>query len=88
MAPRVGGRSLALTLCLNGDPTWRPATAPIARWGREIYLANQGNEKYTSGIAPLNLDDLEDAYNSEAANPPKSWKKVRHPLSSMRQSSP
>ena len=63
MVPRVGGRSLALTLCLNGDPAWRSAVAPIACWGREIYLANQGNEKYTSGIAPLSLDDLVGAYN-------------------------
>ena len=37
LRPWGRGRSLTLTLLMNGDPTWRITNAPIMQWSRAVW---------------------------------------------------
>ena len=73
MSPTVRGRSLSGLLAVHGDPTWRPATAPLSRWAREVYDAATG-----AGDEAISLEELGSLWNmSLPKDAPKNWRGIR-----------
>ena len=85
-APATSGRSLKASLLSTGDPTWRPATAPIRRWHKELWRIANSDER-----AKFSADQMQVAWDTAVASKhemysdegfPK-WSATRGPVSSM-----
>ena len=76
MSPSAKGRSLSVVLAAQGDPTWRPATAPMARWARECY-----NSRLKVGNGTLSTDELKNLWGlSPPEKAPKKWEGLKSAL--------
>jgi len=76
---KPGGRvrSRKALLVARGDPVWRPATAPIARWALEVWLNSVPRE---SAVEAIPLDELEDIWQEASKRWPKTWRGSRGAL--------
>ena len=61
----------------HGDPTWRPAVAPIVRWCQELWWANFPRSK---PVPALPAEFLRKAWEKAAADPAQSWNASRGAL--------
>ena len=55
MQPSTRGRSKSAPFTAKGDPTWRPATAPVLRWAREVWSAAL---PATTAVPTLSLPEM------------------------------
>ena len=74
MRPTARGRSLAATLLINGDPTWRATAAPIVRWAKEVWEA-------AVSVNPrgLSLSELARVWRHAAPSVGRQWRQCRGP---------
>ena len=77
--PFAQSRSLTACCILSSDPTWRAATAPVLRWGKEVRLAQA---RLFAGS--LSLAELRDAWPAVWARAKTTWATSSGPISAMR----
>jgi len=75
--PKGKARSLSALMVAKGDPIWRPATAPLARWAHEIWLSTAPRD---SAVDAIPLKELEDVWQAARSGWPKSWNHSRGAL--------
>ena len=74
MTPSTRGRSRAAVFVAKGDPTWRPAVAPILRWAQEVWQAASAKK---SAVPSLSVKELRRAWATATRTPPGSWNSSR-----------
>ena len=71
-APCTSGRSLTASLLLFGDPTWRAAVAPAARWQKEVWRATDPRPAHLRAVdgrcARFSRAELADVWAKTTAN--------------------
>jgi len=77
MTPATRGRSKSAVFTAKGDPTWRPAVAPVLRWAKEVWEAVTPSYPAAPRI-PLNR--LREVWEIVDKKPPKSWGASRSAL--------
>ena len=74
LGPKAGGRSLAVTLLMEGDPTIKVALAPALRWADEVWAAACGDKN------ACRLTQLIGMYHGAASRRPRTWGDVKGPI--------
>jgi len=70
MTPATRGRSKSAVFTAKGDPTWRPAVAPVLRWAKEVWEAVSPSYPAAPRIS---LKQLREVWEVVDKKPPKTW---------------
>jgi len=77
MTPATRGRSKSAVFTAKGDPTWRPAVAPVLRWAKEVWEAVSPSYPAAPRIP---LKRLREVWEVVDKKPPKTWGASRSAL--------
>jgi len=77
MTPKGKARSLAALMVARGDPVWRPAVAPLARWAQEIWLSTAPR---ATAVDAIPLTELEEVWRAACTKFPRTWNHSRGAL--------
>jgi len=77
MTPGGRARSASALFVARGDPTWRPALAPVLRWAQEAWWTVAPRGAATQALKPTLLRQ---AWEEASKAFPRSWTHVRGPI--------
>jgi len=77
MTPSGRARSASALFVARGDPTWRPAQAPVLRWAQEVWWTVAPRGAAAQALKPT---VLRQAWEEASKAVPKSWSHARGPI--------